>query len=114
MKKHKYKLGPKVLARIKWWDERDGNGIACEMDGSEFYIDVSVIGKFKLRDGDFIQLRENLDISDCRCGMDVVKVNPTELTRSEFQIAASIRFGVAQMHSATKQLIRLRKLRLAS
>ena len=108
----KYKLAPKVLARIKWWDNRDGNGIAQELNGSEFYIDESVIGNLILRDGDFIFLRENLSIKHCRCGMAVTRAKVTEATKSEFQIASTIRNSIAYMQSATKQLIRLRRLRL--
>lgn len=111
----KLKRGRKVLARIRWWDKRDGNGIAYELDGTEFYIDVSSFKqKFEPKDGDFIFLRENLEVHDCRCGLDVVRVKASEATKSEFQIAATLRFGIAQMRSAVKQVNRLRKLRLAA
>lgn len=108
------KRGRKVLARLRWWDKRDGNGIAVEMDGTEFYIDSSALKqKFTPRDGDFIFLRENLEITECRCGLDVVRARASEMTKAEFQIVASIRFGIAQMKSAKAQMVRLRKLRLA-
>lgn len=109
------KRGNKFLCKIKWWDKRDGNGIACEIDGSEFYIDSSAFKQnFTPADGDFIFLRENLSIAHCRSGLDVVRARVTDFTKSEFQIASTLRFAMASMCSAQKQVIRLRKMRMAS
>lgn len=102
------------MCRVKWFDKRDGQGIACEMNGSEFYIDDSVIKATEIKDGDFVYLWENLTVTTTRCGMDLVKIKPSEFTKREFQIAASIRFGIAQMRSAENQIQALRNLRMAS
>lgn len=113
MKKKILKRGRKVIAKIMWYDKRDGEGIAYEQDGTEFYFDESVIKKgYVPETGDFVVLAENLDIAHVRCGLDVAPLIVSELTRREFSIAGTIRFAKASLASAHRQIIGYRKERL--
>jgi hypothetical protein len=113
MKKKTCKRGKRVLARIKWWDKNDGNGIATAVDGTEYYIDSSSMAlKYTPRDSDFIFLFENLSITHTRCGLDVLPTGVTELTKCEFQIASSLRCAQAQLQSVQRQILHLRRVRL--
>lgn len=107
------KRGRKVAARIKWFDLRDGNGIAFEMNGTEFYIDTSSIKKgYRPKDGDFVLLNENLEVHDCRCGLDVRPCKVSEVTKREFQLASTLRNTQAYLRSANLQAVALRRARL--
>ena len=61
--------------KVLWFDERDGYGIAETDDGTEFYIDVSVIeGRENLQRNQRIEWQYNPNVKDCRCGWKVRKV----------------------------------------
>ncbi len=105
MSKPKTKL-PRITCRVRWYDKRDGNGIAYDITGREFYISEDVIKSGEMKDGLFIELTENAEVTTTRCGKDVRQITPSEQTKSLFQIRDSIAMGQAQFASALKQIAR--------
>jgi hypothetical protein len=72
-----------IQVELLWFDQRDGNGIATDSQGFEYYIDSSVLmfnktelntksdGKGVSRTGMNLLIDLNESIKDCRCGKNV-------------------------------------------
>lgn len=37
-------MNGKLVGKVLWWSERDGNGIITDDSGNEYYVDRSVVG----------------------------------------------------------------------
>jgi hypothetical protein len=59
-----------IECKVKWYDQRDGQGIAYAYDGTEYYIDESSILE-PIKSGDSVYLEVNTSITEIPCGMKV-------------------------------------------
>lgn len=71
----------RINAVVVWYSLRDGNGIAIDRFGTEYYIDDSCFENFNSYNDDkhpidendhqLVSLRINPEVNDCLCGYKV-------------------------------------------
>ena len=62
----------KHTAKILWIDTKQGNGIAVDLHGNEYYFDRSVFKDFSTAERkDLIEFDINKAIKDCLCAYNV-------------------------------------------
>lgn len=63
-----------INGTVLWYDQRDGFGIVQDEQGTEYYIDKSVLhcDSDILQGGVFVRFKLNEEITSCICAKDVI------------------------------------------
>jgi cold shock CspA family protein len=70
----KHTKNTEYLGRVLWFDERDGYGVIKALDGTEHYVDLSVLpGRQPLREGTLVRFQLNPSIKHLNCARNVEK-----------------------------------------
>jgi len=64
----------KLKGKVLWWDQRDGNGLIQDAEGTRLYFDTSVLTKASLKtikSGKQVSYNINENITECLCAHKV-------------------------------------------
>lgn len=60
----------KLIGKVLWFDQRDGQGVIKTEDGTSYYTDISALITH-IKSGDLVKFEINKLITDIRCAHQV-------------------------------------------